>query len=75
MKAILILKGILLYITTVATMLFVCAVDSLYDKGYFFLTIFIVTGLIYACVKTITKEEFYTLSGTKLFGEIPDEGL
>ena len=56
-------------------MLFVCAVDSLYDEGYFFPAVLIVAGLIYACTKTITEEELDILSGNKLFGKLPDDEM
>lgn len=71
-RTILVLKGILLYITMIASMLFVGGVDSLYDNGYFFYSIIIVAGLIYACYKVIDKEEFDILTLNKYFGS-PEE--
>lgn len=71
----LILKGILLYTTMIAAMLYVCGVDSIYDNGYFFPATGIVALLIYICYKTITEEEFDILSGNKLFGGMPDDEL
>lgn len=71
----LILKGILLYTTMIAAMLYVCGVDSIYDNGYFFPATGIVVLLIYICYKTITEEEANILSGNKLFGGLPDDEL
>lgn len=71
----LILKGILLYTTMIAAMLYVCGVDSIYDNGYFIPATGIVALLIYICYKTITEEEADILSGNKLFGGLPDDEL
>lgn len=71
----LILKGILLYITIIAAMLYVCGVDSIYDNDYFLPATGIVALLIYICYKTITEEEADILSGNKLFGGLPDDEL
>lgn len=64
----LVFKGILLYITIIVSFLFVGGVDSLYDNGYFTLSVVIVAALIYACYKTISKEDADTLLLTKYFG-------
>ena len=64
----LILKGILLYTTIILTALFVCGVDSIKNIDVIFLDVCIIAGLIYACYKTISKEEADILSGNKLFG-------
>lgn len=71
----LILKGILLYTTMIAAMLYVGGVDSIYDNGYFLPATGIVALLIYICYKTITEEEADILSGNKLFGGLPDDEL
>lgn len=71
----LILKGILLYTTIIAAILYICGVDSIYDIGYFLPATGIVALLIYICYKTITKEEANILSGNKLFGGLPDNEL
>jgi hypothetical protein len=71
----LILKGILLYTTMIAAMLYICGVDSIYDNGYFIPATGIVALLIYICYKTITEEEADILSGNKLFGGLPDDEL
>lgn len=57
----LVLKGILFYATIIATTLFITGVDSIYDEGYFFYFIVIVSAMIYACYKLLSKEEVDTL--------------
>lgn len=69
MNAKLFLKGVLLYITFTVCMLAVGGIDSLYDNGYFFETILVVSGLIYLCKKTISEEEFEILSFDKFFNK------
>lgn len=61
MKISLILKGILLYITAILSTLFICGVDDIYDKGYFFIGITLITILIYICYKTINEDELKKL--------------
>ena len=65
----LIFKGILLYTTFIVCILSVMGIDDIYDKGYFFIDIVICAGLIYACHKTISKEEVDIL----LPGKYPDK--
>ena len=54
----LILKGILLWITTFVTVLFIAGIDSIYDNGYFFQTLIAVVVMIFCCHKLISEEEF-----------------
>lgn len=65
-KIILCLKGILLYTTIIATMLFVGGIDSLFDNGWLIEAGLFVAGLIYACYKFITEEEFDSLCFTHI---------
>lgn len=65
----LVFKGILLYTTFIVCMLSAMGIDDIYDKGYFFINIVICAGLIYACHKTIRKEEVDIL----LPGKYPDK--
>lgn len=58
----LILKGVLLWITAFAVMLFISGVDSIYDNGYFFQTLIVVAVMIFCCYKLISEEEFEILS-------------
>lgn len=50
----LIIKGVLLYVTTLVTMLFICGVDSIMEQGYFIHWTLTVAILIYACYKCIS---------------------
>ena len=63
------LKGVLLYTTFIVCMLAIGGIDSLYDNGYFFETIFVVGGLIYLCKKTISEEEFNILTLYRIFNK------
>ena len=63
----LILKGVLLWITTFAVMLFVSGVDSIYDNGYFIHSIIVCAVLCYICYKLISEEEFEILTFYKWF--------
>ena len=67
----LILKGILLWVSTLIVLLAVCGIDSITDKGYswFFGTIVLNIILILACLYTITEEEYKIVSGYNLFNE------
>lgn len=58
----LILKGVLLWITTFAVILFVSGVDSIYDNGYFIHSIIVCAILCYTCYKLISEEEFEILT-------------
>lgn len=68
-----ILKGMLLYITTLVTMIFMMGVDSIYDQGYFFYGIMLVAALIFVCYKTINKEELEILTLNKYFNHLDDK--
>lgn len=52
----------LLYITTLVTMIFMMGVDSIYDQGYFFYGIMLVAALVFVCYKTINKGELEVLT-------------
>ena len=72
MKSIkLILKGILLWISTLVVLLSVCGIDSIADKGYGWLFGIVVLNiiLILACFDTITEEEYKIVSGYNLFNK------
>lgn len=68
-----ILKGMLLYITTLVTMIFMMGVDSIYDQGYFFYGIMLVAALIFVCYKTINKEELEVLTLCKYLNDSDEE--
>lgn len=67
----LILKGILLWISTLVVLLSVCSIDSIADKGYGWLFGIVVLNimLILACFDTITEEEYKIVSGYNLFNK------
>ncbi len=69
MKIKLFLKGILLYITFIVSLLAIGGIDSLYNNGYLFETIMIVATLIYLCKEIISEEEFDILSLSKFFNK------
>lgn len=66
----LILKGVLLWITTFAVMLFISGVDSIYDNGYFIHSVIVCAVLCYTCYKLISEEEFEILTFYKWFDNI-----
>ena len=69
----LIIKGIMLWITTFVAILFVSGVDSIYDNGYFFQTLIAVAVMIFCCYKLISEEEFEILSLYRWFNKIIGE--
>ena len=58
----LIIKGMLLYITILATIIFMMGIDSIYDNGYFFHGLILVLVLVGVYYKTINKEELEMLT-------------
>lgn len=68
-----ILKGVLLWITAFAVILFMSGVDSIYDNGYFIHSITVCVVLCYACYKLISEEELEILTFYKWFNKITGE--
>lgn len=66
MRVKLILKGVLLWVTAFAAVIFISGVDSIYDNGYFFQTLIVVIAMCYTCLYTITEEELKIISGYNL---------
>ena len=66
MRVKLILKGVLLWVTAFAAVVFISGVDSLYDNGYFFQTLIVVIAMCCTCLYTITEEELKIISGYNL---------
>ena len=64
-KILLVLKGILLYITIIVCIISAASVDSLYDRGYLIIATATCVALIYICYKVINKEELNILSLNK----------
>lgn len=76
MKLKLILKGVLLYITAFATVLFISSIDDIFEVsvllGLFIITNFI--SLYYICYNVISEEELEMLTFCKYLGiNIKDE--
>ena len=60
-----ILKGLLLWATTLTVILFMSGVDSITDQGYLVPWLVVCAILCYLCYKFISEEELNTLSGAK----------
>ena len=73
----LIVKGILLWFTTLILLLSILDIDNIIDEGFdiFFTTIIIDTALLSSCFFTITKEEFLILSGHNWFNNVLNKDL
>lgn len=69
----LILKGLLLYTTVLFTLLFIAAIDSIYDNGWFIQSAIICTIFIYTCYKLISKEEFEKITLYNWFNNLIKE--
>lgn len=64
----LILKGVLLYVTILAVMIFVGGIDSLVETPMKMLLWMLVTVILIAiCRRTISIRELYILSGYNIF--------
>lgn len=69
----LIIKGVLLYVTTLITLLYMMGIDSIYDQGYFIHGLILVTTLIVLCYKFISKEEIEVLTLSKYLNPEDEE--
>lgn len=69
----LIIKGVLLYVTILVTLLYMMGIDSIYDNGYFFHGLILVLILIGVCYKTINKEELEILTLNRYFSLLEDK--
>ena len=58
----LVIKGVLLYVTILVTLLYMMGIDSICNNGYFFQGLILVLILIGICYKTISKDEFEMLT-------------
>lgn len=56
-----ILRAILLYSTIFSVTIFVCAVDDLYDKGYFIHGVIFISLLTGICARVIEKKDLNQL--------------
>ena len=62
-----IIKGILLWSTSLAIILLIGGIDSIVDKGILLPWLAVCGALYWLCRKYISVRELYTLSGYKLF--------
>lgn len=69
----LILKGVLLWVTAFAVMLFISGVDSIYDNGYFIQSLIVIAVMCYACYKLISEEELEKITLYKWFNKLIEE--
>lgn len=69
----LIIEGVLLYVTTLVTLLYMMGIDSIYDNGYFLHGLILVLILIGVCYKTISKEELEILTLSRYFNHLDDK--
>ena len=69
----LIIKGVLLYVTTLVTLLYMMGIDSIYDNGYFIHGLVLVLILIGVCYKTINKEELEILTLNRYLNHLDDK--
>ena len=69
----LIIKGVLLYVTTLVTLIFMMGIDSIYDNGYFFHGLMLILILVGVCYKTINKEELEILTLCKYSTDSDEE--
>ena len=66
----LICKGVLLYVTTLVAMLWLCGIDSIVELGYFIPWTSVMALLIYVCYRTISKEELDILTFNKYLNKV-----
>lgn len=69
----LIIKGVLLYVTTLVTLSYMMGIDSIYDNGYFIHGLILVLILVGVCYKTIDKEELEILTFNKYLNHLDDK--
>lgn len=69
----LIIKGVLLYVTILVTLLYMMGIDSIYDNGYFLHGLVLISILVGVCYKTINKEELEILTLSRYFNHLDDK--
>lgn len=62
-KIILILKGLLLYTTMLASVVCICGIDAIYDNNYLFSAMCIMALLYYLCYTFISEKDLYKILG------------
>ena len=68
----LIAKGILLWLTALAVLLFICSIDSIIDKSLFWsiIVLAITVELVLTCLIYITDDEYKIISGYNLLSKM-----
>lgn len=71
-KSKLIAKGILLWLTALVVLLFICTIDSIIDKSLFWsaIALAITTELVLTCLIYITDDEYKIISGYNLLSKM-----
>lgn len=69
----LIIKGVLLYMTILVALLYMMGIDSIYDNGYFFHGLILVSILVGVCYKIIDKEELEILTLNRYFNHLDEK--
>ena len=71
-KSKLIAKGILLWLTALVVLLFICSIDIIIDKSLFWFTIALAINieLILTCIIYISKNEYKIISGYNLLSKM-----
>ena len=71
-KSKLITKGILLWLTALVILLFICSIDSIIDKSLFWFAIALAINieLVLACLIYITEDEYKIISGYNLLSKM-----
>lgn len=69
----LIIKGVLLYITSLVTLLYMTGIDSIYNNGYFFHGLVLVLLLIGGCYKTVNRKELEVLTLSRYLNYLDDK--
>ena len=71
-KSKLIVKGILLWLTALVVLLFICSIDNIIDKSLFWFAIALAINieLVLACLIYITDDEYKIISGYNLLSKI-----
>ena len=71
-KSKLIAKGILLWLTALVVLLFICSIDSIIDKSLFWSAIALAINieLVLACIIYITEDDIKIISGYNLLSKI-----
>lgn len=73
MKAKLIIKGVLLHVTTLATILFICGIESIVESGYLIPYIIVMAILIFSCYRCISYRELHKLTFSRWFNKLIDK--